>query len=187
MKPPGFFEGAALALVLSLAGGLAYSALNLLFPAGLALRLVIAGLGLAYLLYLLRRSRERVGRLTTLALWAGMAAGAWLWPLSPPLYVLTHLVALWLVRSLYFHGGLAAALADLTLNGLALAAAVWAAGRTGSLFPAFWCFFLVQALFVAIPGLMPNSKTPAEAGAEDRFRRAHRAAEAALRRLSSIP
>jgi hypothetical protein len=187
MKQPGFFEGVALAFGFSLAGGLAYGALNLLFPADFALRLVIAGLGLAYLVYLLRRSRERVGRLTTLALWIVVAAGAGLWPLSLPLYVLAHVGMLWLVRSLYFHNGFTAALADLMLNGFALAGAVWAAGRTGSLFLALWCFFLAQALFAAIPELLPNPRAQAGPDAENRFQHAHRAAEAALRRLSSMP
>jgi hypothetical protein len=186
MKTPGFFEGVALAFGLSLLGSLAYGALGLLLPTALVLRLVIAGLSLAYLLYLLRRSSERVGRLTTLAVWFAMAAAVWLWPLGLPLYVLAHLCTLWLVRSLYFHGSLVAALADLLLNGLALIAALWAAHRTGSLFASLWCFFLVQALFSSIPNPIPGRQGTAGPDPEDRFGQAHRAAEAALRRLSSM-
>jgi NAD/NADP transhydrogenase beta subunit len=185
MKRPGFFEGALLALALSLVGSLAYGALNLIFPAALVLPLVIAGLSLAYLLYLLHRSPERVGRLTTLAVWFVMAALVWLWPLGLPLYVLAHLGTLWLVRSLYFHGSLTAAVADLMLSGLALIAALWAIGQTGSLFASLWCFFLVQALFSSIRGPAHGAQGTAGPDPEDRFGQAHRAAEAALRRLSS--
>lgn len=181
MNRPTFLEGVAVALTLALAGGLAHFALNLFLFDGFALRGTVAGVSLAYLLYLLHRAPERVGRPTTLALWALMAVVVW--PLSWPIQVLAHLGALWLARSLYFHGGFAAALADLMLNGLALAAALWAAERTGSLVAALWWFFLVQALFCLIPGR--HRKAAPEAG-PDRFQHAHRAAEAALRRLYSL-
>jgi hypothetical protein len=187
MKPPSFFEGVALALALSLIGSLFYGAMILHLPAGGVPRLLIAGLSLAYLVYLLSRGRERIGRLTTLALWIAMAGGVWLW--SPPLslYVLAHVGAIWLVRSLYFQTGLASALADLALNGLALAAAVWALAHSRSLFLGLWCFFLAQALFVVIPGLIrpPGDDSHSRPDSEDRFQHAHRAAETALRRLSS--
>lgn len=185
MKRPGFFEGAALAFGLSFIGSLAHGALNLFLPDSLVLRLVIAGLSLAYLLYLLRRSSERVGRLTTLAAWFAMAAAVWLWPLSFPLYVLAHLGTLWLARSLYFHGSLTAALADAVLSGLALIAALWAARETQSLFASLWCFFLVQALFSSLPNPVPGGRNRVGPAPEDRFEQAHCAAEAALRRLSS--
>jgi hypothetical protein len=188
MKSPGFFEGVALALALSLAGGVLYGTLLLVLPAGSALRLLIAGLSFAYVVYLLNRNRERVGRLTTLVLWFAMAGSAWLGAPPLSLYALAHVGTIWLVRSLYFHAGLASALADLALNGLALAAAVWAMAHSGSLFLSLWCFFLVQALFVAIPNFVRSSggDPPTNPNREDRFQHAHRAAEAALRRLSSM-
>ncbi len=57
----------------------------------------------------------------------------------------------WLVRSLYFYSGVLPALMDLGLSALSITAAVWAISQSGSVFLATWCFFLVQALFVAIP------------------------------------
>jgi hypothetical protein len=184
MTRPTFFEGVAVALAASLSGSILYSALVWAGAGGQALRLVIAGLGVAYCGYLLRRSRRRVGRITTAAAWLA-AAGA-LWLLDPPatLYVLGHVALLWLVRSLYFHDGMLAALADLGLLGLGLAAAVWATTESGSLFLSLWSFFLVQALFSAIPAAGRPDAAPDAAG-EEPFERAHRAAEAALRRLSS--
>jgi len=163
------------------------AALTTLFPSGAVLRFIIAGLGLAYLIYLLSRNEERVGRITTIALWLGVAIALWL--LQPPFaaYLSAHLGLIWLVRSLYFHSSLVTALADLGLVALGLAAAVWSATRSHSAALSVWCFFLVQALYVAIPArLAARGGMADEAAPEDRFHHAHRAAEAALRRLHSI-
>ena len=186
MKRPGFFEGVAVGLVASLIGSVLFVALGLVFSTQTALGIVIALLSLAYTAYLLSRSSERVGRLTTLILWFLAAGFLWFWSPGLPIYLLFHLGLVWLVRSLYFHASLFSALADLGLNGLALATAVWAAERTGSVFLTLWCFFLVQALFVAIPSWtrQPGSQSPADMQADDSFQHAHRVAEAALRRMS---
>ena len=188
MKQPTFFEGVVLALAARLLGSVLYSVLSSVFPADAVVRLLIAAIGLAYVFYLLSRSRERVGRVTVVACWA-LAAGV-IWFIAPPLllYGLMHLGLIWLTRSLYFYSSVLSALADLGLNGLSLASAIWAAGQTGSVFLSLWCFFLVQALFVAIPARLNRSirETPAVREDEDRFQRAHRSAEAAVRKLSAI-
>ena len=74
---------------------------------------------------------------------------------------------------------------DLGLNALSISASVWAITRSGSVFLATWCFFLVQALFVAIP---PNVKGRAESvpdtvAQRETFERARRQADQALRQL----
>ncbi len=177
MKQPTFPEGVAVAVAASLAGGVLYAALNVVFPGVPVLRLLIAGIGLAYVVYLLGRSPERVGRVTTAAAWL-LVAGM-LWFTHPPLlfYICAHLGAIWLVRSLYFYSSALSALADLGLNGLALAAGIWAVTRTGSVF----------ALFVAIPKSIQRKSGAVEAGhaPADRFQHAYRAAETAVRKLSS--
>ncbi len=187
MKNPGFLEGAAIALGASMFGSVTYSALTSFFGSDNVMRLLIVVIGLGYVVYLLSRSRERVGRITTIALWLLMAGITWF--SAPPLilYVMVHLGLIWLIRSLYFYSSLFSAIADLGLTGVSLAAAVWAANQTGSLFVTIWCFFLVQALFVAIPANM-NQKTrqnKTDQPREDRFQHAYRAAETALRKLSS--
>jgi hypothetical protein len=188
MKRPTFFEGVAVALTASLVGGALYAALTPAFGSGAVLRLLIAGVSFGYVVYLLTRSRGRIGRPTALATWAVVAGAGWLLGLSLPLYLAVHLGAVWLIRSLYFHASLLAALLDLGLNGLGLGALIWAATLSGSLFLSIWCFFLVQALFVAIPARMHRgpAHVPPARGGEDRFERAYRVAQSALRKLSSI-
>lgn len=182
MRKPTFAEGAGVALLIALAGALAYSALDWGFAGEAALRLLASGLGLAYMLYLLGRSNERIGRVTTLALW--LAATGLLWVLSLPLslYLAAQLAMIWLTRSLYFHQRVTAALADLGLIGLGLIGALGTFLHTGSLFLSLWCLFLVQALFVFIPS---RAQAAGENPDDDRFRRAQQAASAAVQRLSS--
>jgi hypothetical protein len=188
MTRPTFFEGVGVGLAASLSGAALFSALTSWFAPGLAMRLLIAALGIAYILYLLRRSRERVGRVVVIAVWL-VAAGI-IGFLQPPLilYVALHIGLIWLIRSLYFYHSALASLADLGLTGLALAAAVWALTTTASLLLGLWCFFLVQALFVSIPGNLPRKPlaVPSAAVGEDRFQHAHRVAQAALRKLASL-
>jgi hypothetical protein len=185
MKSPTFLEGAVVALFAALAGTLAYSAFDLVAPGAVALRLTIAGLVLSYLLYLLGRSREHIGRVTMVVV--SLAATGLLWVLSPPLplYLLAHLGMVSAARSLYFHQGPLAALADLGLTGLGLIGALGAYLHTGSLFLSLWCLFLVQALFVFIPS-RTGATSKYRDDEEEHFRRAHQAAEAAVQRLSSI-
>ncbi|MEN8206032.1 MAG: hypothetical protein ABFS24_08465 [Pseudomonadota bacterium] len=187
MKQPTFLEGVSVAITISLAGSMLFTAMGVVLPGVPLLRLLIAGIGLAYVVYLLNRSPEHVGRITAAAAWL-LVAGI-LWFTEPPLllYVFVHLGAIWLIRSLYFYSSALSALADLGLNGLGLAAAIWAVTRTGSVFLGIWCFFLVQALFVTIPKSINRKPGTGHAGheREDRFHRAHRVAEAAVCKLSS--
>jgi hypothetical protein len=187
MKQPTFLEGVGIAVAISLAGGVLYTAMDAVFPGVPVLRLLIAGIGLGYVVYLLSRSPERVGRVTAAAAWL-LVAGV-LWFTHPPLllYVCVHLGVIWLIRSLYFYSSALSALADLGLNGLGLAAAIWAVTRTGSVFLGIWCFFLVQALFVVIPKSINRKPGAVRAGheSEDRFQHAYRVAETAVRKLSS--
>ena len=86
---------------------------------------------------------------------------------------------------MYFYSGVMPALMDLGLSALSVSAAVWAISRSGSVFLATWCFFLVQALFVAIPPAMQRNanvkqNTPADS---KNFERAKRQADAALHQL----
>ena len=185
MKRPSFLQGLGMALLLSFSGGVLFSLSAGLLPSDVALRAVIALLGLVYVLYLLSRSSTRVGRLTTVALWTVMFAASWFAVNSLFVYLLVHIGALWLVRSLYYYASLLSALLDLGLCGMSLATAVWAASHTGNIFLVLWCFFVGQALFVGIPASMRRQREAGQQGPADDeiFQRAHRTAEAAVRRL----
>lgn len=182
MKRPTFFNGVVVAAVLGFFTSAVVATLTPFIGLGTTLRLVIPALGLAYLLYLFSRSDERVGRITTLTLWGVFAAITW-W-LAPPLslYLLLHAGALWLVRSLYFYTGALPALLDLGLSALGISAAVWAITRSGSVFLATWCFFLVQALFVTIPPALRRRAARRQAQPQH-FEHARRRADEALRQL----
>jgi hypothetical protein len=185
MKRPGFFHGVIVAAVLGFFASAIVATLMPFMGLGAVLRLVIPLLGLAYLLYLFNQSAERLGRVTTLTFWTAMTALAW-WAAPPlPLYLLIHVGAVWLIRSLYFYSGVLPALLDLGLGALSVSAAMWAISRSGSVFLATWCFFLVQALFVAIPPAVSRKATVKQnAPAHSRnFERAKRQADAALHQL----
>jgi hypothetical protein len=74
---------------------------------------------------------------------------------------------------------------DLGLSTLSLSVTVWAITRSGSMFLATWCFFLVQALFVAIPPAVKSKQgtQPDVAIKSETFERARRQADQALRQL----
>jgi hypothetical protein len=187
MNRPGFFHGVVVAAAL---GFFASAVVATLTPfAGLAavIRLVIPLIALAYLLYLLNRSGERLGRVTALMLWSAMTAVTW-WIAPPlPLYLMIHVGAIWLVRALYFYSGVMPALMDMGLTAVSLSAAVWAMTRSGSVFLATWCFFLVQALFIAIPPALQRrvKADPSPVVDNENFDRARRQADAALKQLFS--
>jgi hypothetical protein len=183
-RMPSLGTGIAAAVVLSACGAALLAALTPWLGSGAAVRLGVAALGFTYALYLIARSGERVGRLTTLASWVAVASIVWLAGLPLAGYVLAHLGLVWLVRSLYYYSGLIPAIADLGLTALGAAFAAWAVLRSDSAWLALWCFFFVQAFHAAIPASLAHS-SPAQRPADDVFARAHRTAEAAVRRLSS--
>ena len=184
MKRPTFLHGVIVAAVFGFFASAIVATLTPFVGLGAVIRLVIPALGLAYLLYLLSRSREKLGRVTTLACWSALAAATWWFAPPLPLYLLIHVGAIWLVRSLYFYSGLVPALVDLGISALSVTATVWAISRSGSVFLATWCFFLVQALFVAIPPKLERRKADEEKPVDNqRFDHARRQADQALRQL----
>ncbi len=188
MKRPTFFEGVLIALVMSLVGSILFSVLSPLFGGEGVLRGLIDGMSLGYLIYLLKRSHEPVGRLTVVLGWILLASLTSFLELSLPLYLILHLLGVWLIRSLYYYAGVLPALFDLGLSALSLAAGFWAFTHSGSLFLSIWCLFLVQALFVAIPVRIrgKSAENHPQQLNEQRFEQAHRTALTALRKLSSI-
>jgi len=185
MKRPTFLHGVAVAAILAVAASMVIAALTPFVGFGSVVRLCIPLASLAYIVYLLRASRERIGNITTLSLWSVLAVACW-WISPPlPLYVLIHVAAIWLVRSLYFYSGIFPALLDLGLSAFSVFAFLWAASRTGSVLLATWCFYLVQALFVAIPPSMKRGHGDGPVAGNETFDRARRQADEALRLLAN--
>ncbi len=183
-RQPSFARNLSAAFVLALCGGAVLAALAPWLGGATALRAVIALVAFAYVLYVIGASGERIGRITTIACWCVAAGGAWLAGLPLVGYVLVHVGLVWLVRSLYRYSGMLPALVDLALSLLGAAFGVWAAQRSGSVWLALWCFFLVQAFHTLIPATLAK-RGDSGAETEDAFAHAHRAAEAAVRRLTS--
>ena len=181
---PSFAHGLGAAFVLSVCGAAVLAALSPWLGSAVGVRAVIALLGFSYVLYVIGRSGERVGRITTIACWCVIASAVWLAGLPLVAYVLVHVGLVWLVRSLYHYSGLLPALADLGVSLLGAAFAAWAAQRSGSAWLALWCFFLVQAFHALIPPTLAQRGGDAAVDTADAFARAHRAAESAVRRLS---
>jgi hypothetical protein len=182
--PATFLGGVAVAFALAAAGAVLFASLTPLLAPGLAIRTIATLLGGAYLVYLLSRSAERAGRVVTVAAWLIGAGAAALFVSPLPLFLVCHAAMIWLIRTLYFHGSIATALLDLGLAGIALAAAIWAAKSSSSVFLAVWCFFLVQALFVGLPA-DASAKARSDDLDDQPFERARRNADAALRRLTA--
>jgi hypothetical protein len=186
-KTATFWEGVTIALIASIVGSIVYVALSSFLTEDLVIRLLISGLTIAYLLYLLARTKECVGRISVLFLWLIFIGALWVFPPPLSLFLIAHIFTVWLTRALYFCASLISALADLGLNAFSIAAAFWACHHTGSVFLSLWCFFLVQALFVCIPGGAKKSSpgNSTSAGHDAEFNRAYWAAEAAIRNLST--
>ncbi len=123
MKTPTFSDGVVIAVTAAVAGTALLTLINTILPLETTVTLLTTIGTALYLIYLLKRSAQTVGRIITLALWLSVSTVAWLGGVELPLYLLLQLGMIWLTRSLYFYNGLFPALADLGLNILSLAAA----------------------------------------------------------------
>jgi hypothetical protein len=186
MKSPGIINGVILAFFISLAAGIA----SLLFGGFVAdatlFSLILCASTLAYLVYLLKYSTARVGRIVVISGWAVASIASWLFdlPLFEQVFIQAGIV--WLVRSLYFHTSIFAALLDFGLVSVGLAASAWAIVNTGSPATAIWSFFLTQSLFGWIPDLA-KTKSGGAYGThpgQPPFQTAHRVAVDAVRKLT---
>jgi hypothetical protein len=185
----GFLGEIVFGLVISVAAAALALTLSFVLPGAFVARLIIAGLGLAVVVRSIARSEEKTGRIVTLVVWIVAAAAIWLSGAGLPTFVVVHAALAWLVRSLFAYSRLIDAGVDLGLTVLAVCFAIFAAVRTESVFLAAWCFLLVQALHVAIPGLVSSWTGAREkelpAGDPNRgFADAFKAADEALHRIA---
>ncbi len=185
MKSPGIIKGVIFAFFISLAAGVA----GLLFGGFVAdptlFSLMLYASTLTYLIYLLKNSNARIGRVVVISAWAVTGIACWLLdiPLIEQLFIQAGII--WLVRSLYFHASIFAALLDFGLVCAGLAAGAWAIVNTGSPATALWSFFLTQSLFGWIPDLAKTQSSDAYSTPEQApFQSAHRVAVDAVRKLT---
>lgn len=187
MIRPTFFHGVLAAAILAFCASAVVATLTPFVGYAFVLRIVIAALGFAYVVYLLGRSPERIGRTATVLSWSALAMVTW-WLAPPlPLYLLVHVAAVWLVRCFYFYAGFLPAVLDLGLTAISVSGMVWAMTRSGSIFLATWCFFLVQAIYVAIPPKWNGAARHCGSleTETEKFAAARRRAEQALQQLFS--
>jgi hypothetical protein len=186
MKTPAILDGVTLAVIISLGAALASLLLGGLLVYGVLFELLMYAATLVYLLYLLKRSRARVGRVVVIAGWAVISLACWFFDVALLQQVLIQAGIIWLVRSLYFHGSLFTALLDFGLVSAGLAAAAWALVNTGSQVAALWSFFLVQSLFCWLPQLARKRRSEefSNERQQSSFQSAHRVALDAVRKLS---
>ena len=183
MSRPGYLGAAAVALCLSVIGSVVWQ-LRLDYHLGLSFDVLLAGLSLAYTVYLVSSGSRRAGQLSATFLWLPANAVILMW--SPALMptLVAYSLLIWITRVASHHRAALPALLDLCLCALALLSALWAVNNTGSLFLALWCFFLVHALYVLLPEHLSANQSLYHQ-ASDPFEQAFAVAEAAARRLSN--
>jgi len=189
MRQTGFGEGVVLAFGFALFSvtvfPIVFGGLFVLSNA----HLMIAFLSSLYGFYLLYSSGKRTGTLTVLCLWVTSLVIIWTSGTPANSFLLMHLAALCVLRSLLFHPSLAGLFLDACLQLCAAFCSFWSLHRTGSVFLSVWSFFLVQATFYRIRHLLPGrSATRKELSletSENRFNSAQRDAEAALNKLNA--
>ena len=186
MKTPGIFDGIVTAAMISLVVAVFALFLGGYLLFGSLFYLLLSGASLAYLVYLMKRSGARIGKLVVFSAWFVTSLGGWILDAALIEQVLLQAGLIWLVRSLYFHNSLFSAALDFGLVSLGLAAATWAFINTGSLAISLWAFFLLQSFFCWLPDLAtPSSKSENHTqAAHSGFQAAHRVASEAVRKLA---
>ena len=185
MKQATFAEGVVIALISSIAIAAIFSVMSSFYLGESFLRLTVAMLSFAYIIYLLMRTKERIGRVTAMLAWFVITSATLVFVPSVFVYLVTQLLLIWLLRSLYFYNSLFSSFCDLGLMLMSVLIAFWTWSVTSSVFLTFWCFFLMQALFVFIPKniFSKRERVVKEDIENDRFEYAHQAAETALAKL----
>ncbi len=187
MKSRSFSGGIAIALLFAFISSVLLLVLSPGLSGAAVIRILVPILAFAYLTYLNRLRDNKTGQVTSLLLWCIFSLTLWL--LSPALaiYVFLHTIALWLIRSSYFHRRLITVALDLGLSLFALAVAYWALVYAGSIFLSVWCFFLVQAGFVSISARRNSiaESHKSEITGTNGFDSARRKAEHALQLLAT--
>lgn len=158
MKKATFSHGVIIALVISISIAAVFSLFHNSYLDGEVFRFLIITVAFPYLVYLLLSSKQRLGRISVILIWLIISVATFVFISSLMIFILSQLFMLWMIRSLYFYNNILSTIADLFLMVMSFIVAIWVWSFTGSLFVTFWCFFLMQALFVFIPIMILNKK-----------------------------
>lgn len=182
----GFAGGIAVAFICALSASIGSDLLEHYVYRDDLLMIITAGVTLIYLIYVFHSSKVISGRLTALMLWlVGTAISVFTFlPFEP--YLLSNLLFLWIVRSVFFQANIIGAIIHMGLIGLGFTVALWTALHTESHFLTVWSFFLIQALIVFIPELNKSANSKhwvSTTSSSLRFETAKSRAQAAIRQL----
>ncbi len=185
MSKQGFLEGVIVALVISIAGSVFYSAMSRFGSETQTVCYMIALINFVYCVYLLTRSDQNAGRIIMLICWLLMTIVILMFKPQVLEFILYNVCTIWMLRCLYHHSNLISAMLDLVLNILSVLVALWALFHSGSVFLSLWSFFLVQALFIIIPGNRKSSTVyQSKPNNNTKFDHALRLAQSAVDMLS---
>lgn len=184
MKKRSIMDGVLFAFSAAAISAPAWWGLRGVFSADFALRAVLLGAHLGYLIWLCRGASRRVGNLTLAAANLLFAAVIALQPLTPEALAATLVGVVALNRTLLFHSRIAAVLLDGLLAVAGLMFASFLTARGAGIAVALWGFFLPQSLVVMIPRVAGAGWDRAPDESPEFFSRAHRQAHSALRRLA---
>ena len=186
MSRPSFVEGIVLALIVSIAASFSYAVMTWVLSGFGAVQLLITMISFSYVLYLLIRSDEKIGRVVVMCVWVFVACSVWVLDVPLSLFCLSHLMMTWIVRSLYYYASIVSSLIDFALISLSLLFSTWAFYQTGGVFISIWSFFLMQSLFVWIPvQINPLKKTKSSKINGNEFNQAFKNANVAIQKLTT--
>ena len=192
MKQNRFIGHVGVGLLLSIGAAVAVQAGQLWFPLSWVCYGTLWALGMSYVCYLLWSSPTRIGIVTTFAMWFAATAILDIVGTPPMLFAAAQVAIFWMIRCVHFHRTLVASALDGALTILAFFAGVISMMHTNSIFAGLWCFFLLQAFVVFVPGRVRCSAaanvgqgTSNIDGAGKQFADAQRNAENALRRMTA--
>ncbi len=134
-----------------------------------------------YLLVLTLRGNRKPGRLTLYLVWALPAVVLYVLDANLLLQCGWHILAISATRTWLFYPSPLRFLADLTLSGMACAAALWTLSHSQSLLLTVWSFFLVQASW---SWLHARTLVAKDAQQQRTFDAAQASATAAIRRMT---
>ena len=186
MKSISLFKGVASAFVISLIASLIFFTLAVPLSIETSTKISVAFVANSYIVFLISSSKKRTGRFFSFTLLSLITLISFLINLDIFIFSLLFVVAIWVVRSVYFYTRPLVAVLDFTFTFISLLASIGAIFHTQSTFLSFWSFLLLQAFILPlVTYILANSKRRYLLSDRDnKFSTAHKAADLALRKIA---